>query len=408
MNDIIIWLLILFVFLIIAGLYLSEFTPQDLSDKQKILNLKINNVVEYFSPSTSDSTQQTEGASQLFNWGLPDDTQNNPPKCHHQCTNICPPICPHKCQPLPIIHPTPCPTTPCPTPCPTQQCNEKKTCVESPKINMNKYCTFCDITLNKDIDKYVLKSSVPPCPDMSDYITKNMVNPNIDPNNYILKSEIKPCHKIDVSKYILKSEIPPCPTCPICPECPICPICPQYQQNKCKEIYDYKITDHPDIDKYIRKDEINKYINNSQNINNSNQNTNNGSQNFNQNTNNGNQNTNNGSQSFNQNTNNGNQNTNNGSQSFNQNTNNGNQNFNQNTNNGNQNFNQNTNNNSKNINNGIQKNIGNQNIGKNFLKEEGRPDLNNYQLDNLLFNNDMQHNSNLLGYYAGDSLFAGV
>ena len=41
--------------------------------------------------------------------------------------------------------------------------------------NLNDVCNRCDITVNKDIDKYVLKSSVPACPDTSKYITKNMM-----------------------------------------------------------------------------------------------------------------------------------------------------------------------------------------------------------------------------------------
>lgn len=78
------------------------------------------------------------------------------------------------------------------------------------------HCKYADITKNVNIDKYVLKSSVPPCPDM---------------NNYINKSEVPPCPRMpDLSNYILKSEVPPCtkqnrPKCPECPTCPICPKC---------------------------------------------------------------------------------------------------------------------------------------------------------------------------------------
>ena len=54
-----------------------------------------------------------------------------------------------------------------------------------------------------DMDKYILKSEIPPCP----------TNP--DPNRYILKSQIPPCPiDIDHNKYILKSQIPPCKECP--------------------------------------------------------------------------------------------------------------------------------------------------------------------------------------------------
>ena len=393
MNDNIIWLLLLFVFLIIVGLYISDYTPLELSNKQIIIN-------ENFSPSESNTTQQSEGASQLYNWGLPNDTQNNPPpnKCHNTCTNSCPSICPHKCpMPPPICH-NQCNKS-CPMPC-DQKCeappsiptchNECKepSCIESPKVNTNRICEYCDITLNKNIDKYVLKSSVPPCPDMSDYITKNMINSNVDLNNYILKSEIKPCDKIDISKYILKSEIPACPTCPICPECPICPVCPPFEESKCKKIYDYKITDHPDISNYVSKDTVNKYytknsniidseninkyykrnnnITDSENINNINSSTSSNS-----------------SSSSNSNS------SNSGS-----------------SNSGLSNSNS-SNSSSNNISNS-EDNINNSNNISNIIKCEERPNINSHHMYNTNDNQGIQHNSNLIGYYAGDNLFAAV
>jgi hypothetical protein len=48
MSDTLIWIILLFVFLIIIGLYNSEFTPLKLSEKQKILDL--NYVTENFTP----------------------------------------------------------------------------------------------------------------------------------------------------------------------------------------------------------------------------------------------------------------------------------------------------------------------------------------------------------------------
>ena len=257
MVDNIIWILLLFTILIILGLYLSEFTPIELNEKEKIL--KLNYITENFSPLVTTTTGQSEGTSQLYDWELPDDTNyNEPPKCEHKCDNKCTTECPQRCDtpppppPPPIIKEPKCNS--CSNNC---SCNEKPT-------NLN-YCRKCDITLNKDIDKYVLKSSVPACPDMSKYITKNMMNSNPDLNDYILKSEIKPCEKVNLSKYILKSEIPPCPVCPVCPICPICPICPP--EKKCKKIYEYEISDHPNIKNYISKKELNeKYVLKNNNI----------------------------------------------------------------------------------------------------------------------------------------------
>lgn len=251
MVDNIIWILLLFTILIILGLYLSEFTPIELSEKEKIL--KLNYITENFSPLVTTTTGQSEGTSQLYDWELPDDTNyNEPKKCEHKCDNKCETKCPKICDtpppPPPIIKEPTCST---PVNSCSNSCNEKPTNLE--------HCRKCDITLNRDIDKYVLKSSVPSCPDMSEYITKNMMNSNPDLNDYILKSEIKPCEKVNLSKYILKSEIPPCPVCPVCPICPICPICPP--EKKCKKIYDYEISDHPDIKDYISKKELKeKYI----------------------------------------------------------------------------------------------------------------------------------------------------
>ena len=244
MSDLIIWIVLIFVFLVIIGLYISEFTPINLDEKEKIL--KLNYLTENFTPDMSSTNDQSEGASELYKWGLPDnpvyhpENKQKPQKCEHKCNNECAKECP-------MICPTPQPLPPIPQ------------CKEEPKKSSNESCSSYDITKNKDIDKYVLKSSVPPCPDMSEFITKNMMNANPDLSDYILKNEVKPCEKVDYSQYILKSQIPPCPTCPLCPECPLCPVCPPVQ--KCKEIYEYNISEHPDLSNYISKAELaNKYI----------------------------------------------------------------------------------------------------------------------------------------------------
>lgn len=229
--DNIIWLILFFVFFIIIGLYLSEYTPLNLNEKKKAVELSF--ITENFSPSSSSSTQQTEGASRLHGWGLPDDKKiviNSAPASQPTSPACIPPA-------TPATPPTP-------------------TCIQPPpKADCNK----CDITSNKDIDKYILKSSIPPCPDMSEFITKNMMNANPDLSDYILKSEIKACEKVDTSQYILKNQIPACPTCPVCPECPICPICPpQLPQEKCKKIYEYNIREHPGIANYLSMEDISK------------------------------------------------------------------------------------------------------------------------------------------------------
>ena len=247
-SDLVIWLMLGFVLIVILGLYYSEFTPLDLSEKKRIL--KMNQFIENFSPSESSSTDQAEGASQLYNWGTTNPISFSIPEPHIKFPDFDFCDCDHK----PKHHKHKCPKIPCPEPCD----NDDK----HPRNYPPEICRKCDITQNKDIDKYVLKNSIPPCPDMSKYATKNMINYTPDLNKYILKSEIPSCPKINMHDYIKKSEIPACPTCPICPECPICPVCPTCPPEKqCKEIYDYSINEHPNYDNYISKDELNnKYI----------------------------------------------------------------------------------------------------------------------------------------------------
>jgi hypothetical protein len=224
MKDIIIWILFGFLLIIILGLYISEYTPLNISEKDKILKMNI----EYFSPSNSSSSQQETGASALYNWGIPDEispTKKKKEECHVNCTPQCTPVnCPNKCP-------------------------EVK-CIEKTETN-NELCKKCDITLNKDIEKYILKTSVPPCPDMKNFVTKNMIPPSVDMSKYILKSDIKPCQTYDLSKYILKTEIPACPTCPICPQCPICPAPPV-----CKTINEFNISEHNDMKDYMKKSDV--------------------------------------------------------------------------------------------------------------------------------------------------------
>ena len=243
MSDIVIWILFIFVLLIIVGLYISESTPLDLDEKKKVLELKY--IAEHFH-NESSSNEVEGGASQYYKWGLPEDKVevkddeislswlfDKDKNCHRKCDDKCPPLnCPKKCPEI----------------------KKELKCDDSKPSNSD--CKNCDITRNKDIDKYILKSSVPPCPNMNDYVSKNMLPPNVNMNDYMLKSDVKPCEKIDISKYILKSEIPACPTCPVCPECPICP-----PQNKCKNISEYTISEHPDYSKYMSIDKVNeKYI----------------------------------------------------------------------------------------------------------------------------------------------------
>lgn len=231
-KDIIIIILFFFTLIVIFGLLIGGKTS----------------VVEKFTPEISSSDDVESGASELYKWDLP--LPNLPP----EIKNNKPPSKDKKCRPK------------------DDKCNDNinnyeiivNNRSEPMPIDYKNVCQKCDITSNKDIDKYVLKASIPPCPNMSDYVTKSMLPANnVDLNNYILKSEIKPCPKIDMEEYIKKSEIKPCtpppkcPECPTCPECPICPKCPAKQECATK-VYNYKISEHPDYQKYTSNEKFNE------------------------------------------------------------------------------------------------------------------------------------------------------
>ena len=82
------------------------------------------------------------------------------------------PLPPPHCPPYPVCPPTPKPDD--------NNCKPDYDGKCSPA-----QCKICDITLNKDIDKYVLKSSIPPYPNMSEYVKKSMLPPQINMKEYI-------------------------------------------------------------------------------------------------------------------------------------------------------------------------------------------------------------------------------
>jgi hypothetical protein len=117
---------------------------------------------------------------------------------------------------------------------------QTETCIPS----QYEQCRDCDITTNKNINKYVLKNSIPPDKDMSLYAKKANLCPCTDMSKYMLKSAIPACDNQNLSNYIKKSEIPACPVCPTCPTCP-------------KPTAGH-IHDHPDYRKYISRRDCEK------------------------------------------------------------------------------------------------------------------------------------------------------
>jgi hypothetical protein len=101
-------------------------------------------------------------------------------------------------------------------------------------------CPACPDCKQPDMNKYVLKSSIPPCPavpDLSNYILKSECPPVPDLSNYVLKSSIPKQNPVilDCSKCQKpKGECPPCPRprcpdvkCPPATKCPACAPCPR-------------------------------------------------------------------------------------------------------------------------------------------------------------------------------------
>ena len=168
------------------------------------IGLYYKNIVENLeTPTESSSGEVSSGSSEYYGWGYTPIEEN-------------------------VVEPT----------------NNEKKCPECNNIyidetNICKYCNggkrdcrFADITRNVNIDKYVLKSSVPPCPDLTEYAKKNQIPPypfNI--NEWVRKSEIPPCPSCpNMDEWIRKSDVPAykrmeCPKCPVCPIAPICPKC---------------------------------------------------------------------------------------------------------------------------------------------------------------------------------------
>ena len=251
-QDTLFWIIIIAFLLIVIGMNLSQFTPIKIDKKKMIedpntktwvdpnkiaqeVTLNIQKEEHFTQQSSSDQVEA--GASTYYKWGLPEKDVN---------ISIDMPSMTIDSDSDSSDYPFKPDKKKCPTKKKDDECIEEKL---DPKT-----CYKCDILLNKDINKYVLKSSIPPCPDMSNYVKKNEIKPGVNMDEYMKKSDVEPCPKVDMNEFIRKSEIPACP-----PQvtCPVCPICPKPQKPvKCKEIHEYTISQHPDMKDYIKKSDI--------------------------------------------------------------------------------------------------------------------------------------------------------
>jgi hypothetical protein len=118
-------------------------------------------------------------------------------------------------------------------------CGDDSPC-HCPKPSPRVVCPARPECKQPDMSKYVLKSTIPPCPtcpDLSNYILKSECPPVPDLSNYVLKSSIPKQNPIllDCSKcHKPKGECPPCPRarcpevkCPPPTKCPACAPCPR-------------------------------------------------------------------------------------------------------------------------------------------------------------------------------------
>ena len=209
MMDYLIYFFIFFIFLILI-IYGIPF--KRLNFNSQIANIQREVVRENFETSTNQEVKQ--GASTFYGWGLPEGKDES---------SVCkkttePPVtkAPHP--------PEPCTGKKCVEGNPTYIENDYYIYPEKDVVHEKSDCSKCEAYNCKGIDKYVLKSSVPPCPDLSNYAPKSMVKTCPDMSQYIRKSEIPPCPQCpDLSNYVRKSEIPVCPPPVVCPECPVCP-----------------------------------------------------------------------------------------------------------------------------------------------------------------------------------------
>jgi hypothetical protein len=239
------YLIFFFIFIIFLILIIYGLPFKRTYFNNQIDNLQEEIVRENFKSSSENDVKQ--GASTFYDWGLrkeedvPEECDIEPPLKSKSCSG-------GKClgdkntyiQNDYYVYP-----------------EEKKT--EQPT------CGNCDAYKCKNIDRYVLKSSVPPCPDMSEYALKSMVKPCPDLKDYIRKSEIPPCpEQPDLTKYVLKSQVPACPTPVVCPDCPVCPPAYKYIQDD-PRFKNWLIRFEDDVEEkinklYIRKTDCNKKI----------------------------------------------------------------------------------------------------------------------------------------------------
>ena len=239
------YLIFFFIFFIFLILIIYGLPYRNTYYKNRIADLQEEIVKENFKTSSNNDVKQ--GASTFYDWGLKN-SDDIPEEC-----DIEPPLKSDSCSGGKCLGDNN-----------TYVQNDYYIYPENKKTEPLT-CGNCEAYNCKNIDRYVLKSSVPPCPDMSEFALKSMVKPCPDLKNYVLKSKIPACPKLpDLTKYVLKSQIPACPTPVVCPVCPICP--PAYKNIQDDPRFKNWLIKYEDqikekINKsYVKKTDCNKYL----------------------------------------------------------------------------------------------------------------------------------------------------
>ena len=115
--------------------------------------------------------------------------------------------------------------------------------VRSPSVKEG-YQNQTQTQTTPDPSKWVMRSTVPPCPpqpDMTRYMLKTECPPQPDMSKYVLKSSVPACPPCisTCSKPCKIGQCPPCPRarCPTmkCPDPKPCPSCPNVNVEACPE-----------------------------------------------------------------------------------------------------------------------------------------------------------------------------
>ncbi len=227
--DLLIWVAIFLLIALIFGLYIAEKhkIPDSLFMRTKAV--PPSPYMEHYSKSSDFDI--SGGASSKYGWGVSDDYERTSlSKRYHEHDHD------HEEKEKPK----------------SEKCSKKdeeeKKCIRDDLIKTHgEICKTCDILEHPDMEKYVLKSSVPPCPNMTDYIHK---------------SKIPACPNIDLNDYIKKSEIPKPKECPVVEKCPTCPEIPKdlKYRKEIKNINEFIIMNTDDIELLLKDKRVKEYL----------------------------------------------------------------------------------------------------------------------------------------------------